>query len=710
MDSPFVRAKAICTSTVTIAYPNHAQSSGEICMVNNSKFMRRRAFLISLGLIGFLTPFAVNKKLKHLNQQSQGFDNQNQDLLANASAGVTDSVGLPKLPNIAKVTGAVIDETQIKHVLHVSKNGSDSNLGTSSQPFLTINQAFSVARAKLAQGEGVKINIAPGTYRESLGHQRFTEEKEQQALFIIEGAVPDQVIISGSDIFAPHTWKHLGKGVYEHDWPYDFGNWTTSHGRHNPPAILGHRAELVFLNGEPLKQIILEKYNYTHNGSDKQSVGTWTYQGFNQPLSTLTEGTFGVAERDENGNKIYIKLPSGVDFNQALIEVATRPNLMVFFSKSNLVVRNLVLQHTANHVYALRPKPLFDHPLGVIDLQRNSKNIYLDRVSLLWNNGQALYLNGLENVTVRQSSFNYNGWKAVGNRILKNVLWVDNETNFNLWRKLWGQGGGWFSAGNKNGQVEQVVFKRHRAIGNLGTGLWFDVHCHDISLEEITTIYNTNGVFLEISNGPFSIKNSLLAHASKVALKSTIASNVTATNNILYGYPYKQPVHISATLRITWSLREGAAAQRNPLHPYPIFYKNNLIVGVPNQKVLVRYWNGIKSESQPEFATFNRAYRGENNIFFVANNRRVFSFHNQYQGLKNLHQWSEARQETNSQWLDPQFVAPEKLDFRLQSKSPLHSITQEQNLPFQKVNNQVIEQAKWFFNWSGWSEHKIVNF
>lgn len=677
-------------------------------MVNNSKFMRRRAFLISLGLIGTLIPVAVSKKIKHLNRQSLDFDHSNQDSQANTSPGITNGLGLPKLPNTAKVTGAMIDETQVQHVLHVSKNGNDGNVGTSSQPFLTIKQAFSVARGKLAQGEGVKISIAAGTYRESLGKQRFTQEKEQQALFIIEGTEPNQVILSGSDVFAPHTWKHLGKGVYEHDWPYDFGNWTTSHGRHNPSAILGHRAELVFINGQPLKQVILEKYNYTDNGSDKQSVGTWTYQGFNQPLSTLTEGTFGIAERDENGNKLYLKLPSGVDFNQALVEVATRPNLIVLFAKSNLVVRNLVLQHTANHVYALQPKPRFDHPLAVIDFKRKTRNVYLDHVSLLWNNGEALFLNGIDNVTVRQSRFNYNGWKAVAMRVLKNVFWVDNETNFNLWRKFWGKGGGWFSAGNKNGQVEQVVFKRHRAIGNLGTGLWFDVHCHDVSLEEITTIYNTNGVFLEISNGPFSIKNSLLAHASKVGLKSTIASNVTATNNILYGYAYQQPIHISATLRITWGLRGGAAAQRNPLHPNPVLYKHNLIVGVPNQKVLVRYWNGVKPQSKPEFAAFNRAYRGENNLFFVANNPRVFSFHNQYQGLKNLHQWSEARNEINSQWLDPQFINPDKLDFRLQPNSPLHSITQAQNFPFQKINNQLIEEASWFFSWSGWSEHKIV--
>ena len=139
-----------------------------------------------------------------------------------------------------------------------------------------------------------------------------------------------------------------------------------------------------------------------------------------------------------------------------------------------------------------------------------------------------------------------------------------------------------------------------------------------------------------------------------------------------------------------------------------MLYKDNLIVGVPNQKVLVRYWNGVKPKSKPEFAAFNRAYRGENNLFFVANNPRVFSFHNQYQGLKNLNQWSEARHEINSQWLDPQFIAPEKLDFRLQPNSPLHSITQAQNLPFQKINNQLIEEANWFFSWSGWSDHKIV--
>ncbi|MBE9171069.1 hypothetical protein IQ238_27325 [Pleurocapsales cyanobacterium LEGE 06147] len=92
---------------------------------------------------------------------------------------------------------------------------------------------------------------------------------------------------------------------------------------------------MVFVNGQPLKQVLLEKYNYTWPDSFS-GKGNHEYIGFNNPKDVLKLGTFGVAELNENGNKIYFRPQDGVDFSQAKIEVATKRFLLRFFHIENV--------------------------------------------------------------------------------------------------------------------------------------------------------------------------------------------------------------------------------------------------------------------------------------------------------------------------------------------------------------------------------------
>ncbi len=147
-------------------------------------------------------------------------------------------------------------------------------------------------------------------------------------------------------------WEDLGDGLFRTDWAYDWGNhaaqWET-------PKVLGHRAEMVFVDGQLMDQVLIEAYDYSisgelmDHGNRKQQ---WEYRGFTDPTEhpeVMPPGTFGVAERDDSGNKLYLRLPGGTSIDDALIEVSTRRQLVRFAGgdwsapgKNNLDIEDLV--------------------------------------------------------------------------------------------------------------------------------------------------------------------------------------------------------------------------------------------------------------------------------------------------------------------------------------------------------------------------------
>ena len=98
------------------------------------------------------------------------------------------------------------------------------------------------------------------------------------------------------------TGSPSARVLYEHPWTNDWGNlWVYS--SFVDATLPAYRSEMVFVDGAPLRQEILEDYEKT----GKQYTN---YTGYTAPQQALTPGTFGVAERDENGNKIFIR-PAG---------------------------------------------------------------------------------------------------------------------------------------------------------------------------------------------------------------------------------------------------------------------------------------------------------------------------------------------------------------------------------------------------------------
>ncbi|MEA3367932.1 MAG: DUF1565 domain-containing protein, partial [Planctomycetota bacterium] len=130
----------------------------------------------------------------------------------------------PSLAWVDAITGAEVDESAVVHTVHVDPaKGDDATEGTKAKPFRTIAAAAARAAKHLGAGEGVRIHLAAGTYREEVD----LKPADTGATLVLEGARPGAVILTGSDDWSdPEAWRPVTgmPGVVGAPWKRDWGD------------------------------------------------------------------------------------------------------------------------------------------------------------------------------------------------------------------------------------------------------------------------------------------------------------------------------------------------------------------------------------------------------------------------------------------------------------------------------------------------------
>ncbi|PQV51490.1 putative secreted protein (Por secretion system target) [Jejuia pallidilutea] len=610
------------------------------------------------------------------------------------------------LPDVSNVNGAYIDESGISNIIYVRQNGgNNANSGKSyNDAKKTITAAFDVALNDLDAGIKTKILIHPGIYRESLGTVDFSlNNNRRHTPLVIEGTNEAQVVWSGADEYAPNTWTNLGNGVYRHNWSYDFGNYTPTFG---PKAEVAVRRELVVVNGNMMRQIPLERYNITGGGNFFGNIEpiSYEYYGFDDPATSLSDFSFGVAEKDENGNYIYVKVPSGFDWSSANIEVATRYTLGKFEKKNGLVFRKITFKNCANNhddfgnVGALR----FGDSYKCI-------NIKFENCTFTQNSANGLKPNG-SHWTLRSCKFNYNGNNGISSSVSKNLLIENCEFNFNNWRgyAFGDRKGGisWYLAGAKIHDCDGVIVRSSKAIGNHSNGLWYDVHVKDVLTDNFISLYNRHGLAIELSNGPYLINRSILAYQLNNPLNYSIIGDANLTNSILLSNSTQRGNNgrDGAALAIQWYDRTDNHASKELVLAKPFITENNIIVKEnstdPGQTIFQDIWpSGSKTE--------NYEYKGIENIYYGA--KSSTAFHSSGYGFNpggdgDLDWWKTAWkvESDNSTWQDPKIADAPNGDFTFENASPVKP--KEYYFPQYKLPEAVANEINDFFTWTTWND------
>ncbi len=124
------------------------------------------------------------------------------------------------------ITGAEIDESAVTRTIHVdAAKGDDSAAGGSrAKPLRTLTAAVEVASTFLRNGQGVRIRLAPGTYREEV---TIRPAEAAGPPLIIEGERKGAVVLSGSDDWSdPERWQPVEghPGILAASWPRRWGD------------------------------------------------------------------------------------------------------------------------------------------------------------------------------------------------------------------------------------------------------------------------------------------------------------------------------------------------------------------------------------------------------------------------------------------------------------------------------------------------------
>jgi len=222
---------------------------------------------------------------------------------------------------LASCSQAIYSQSDNTKEYHVSKNGSDQNIGSENKPFLTIQSAADIAQA------GNVITVHEGTYRERVNPiNGGTSDKKR---IVYQAALGEKVIIKGSEIIK--DWKKLEGDVWEvtltNSYFGDFnpysdtinGHWFESKGRK-------HHTGSVYLNGHWLDE-----------AADQEKIMAKTG---NTPL------WFG---KVDGKNTIIMAQFPGVDPNKEEVEINVRQT--VFFPKKQglnyITVRGFTMSQAA---------------------------------------------------------------------------------------------------------------------------------------------------------------------------------------------------------------------------------------------------------------------------------------------------------------------------------------------------------------------------
>ena len=395
---------------------------------------------------------------------------------------------------------ANITESQTSAIYVDSQKGSDAPLsamsstnlastslvGTSVAPLQTIQAAVNLATLKNQQNIAAKIVVNPGIYRESIN----IGPSQTTAALTIEASTAGTSVISGSDVMT--SWQYETGGTYYYAWSYNFGECPIPTGW---PYIstLGRRTEMVFVNGASLTQVLSS--------------------------SALAPGKFYV---DEPTNQLLIKPPVNTNMSTAVVEVATRSQILNVSGRSNLVVRGLTLEHARSCVN--------DSAASI----SSSKGVLVDSVHANWNNWGGLEITSSSNITVQYSEASHNGGVGLHGYQDVNSLWTNNKTDYNNWRGAEGGLYDWGMGGFKSLLMHTATVQYHHSYGNQAQGLWFDTDNKNIT---INNVYLSNNrlanLQLEANEGPIVVKNSYLCNGLAGA-ELLNSANTTFQSNTFY--------------------------------------------------------------------------------------------------------------------------------------------------------------------------------
>jgi len=378
--------------------------------------------------------------------------------------------------------------------------GSDNNPGTKSLPLKTIGASVSLAETNNQNSVGSRVIINPGTYRESVTVSPNHNSTSLPITF--EAATNGTVFVSGAEQYTGWGTYSGNDKIYTNTWSYQWGLCTPADNMPTVPDIVLRR-EMVFVNGTALTEVL--------------------------SLNEVVVGTFFV---DQTNSTIYVWPPSGVNINDADVEVATQPTIWTVQNQSNIVVRGLTFEYA---------NTCAESPAVVVEGGGTVSNILFDTDNFVWNNAEGLYLSDpLTYFTVQNSTANHNGGSGIHTYQTLYGLFSSNVAAYNNWRGAQGAFYNWNAGGLHYYGVHEQTNEGVSTYYNQSFGVHFDTDNQNVSSTSWVSFGNVlASMFVEKSEGPVTFSGSDFcsgmpaSYSSNNALAVRNSESVSLTDSTL---------------------------------------------------------------------------------------------------------------------------------------------------------------------------------
>lgn len=392
-------------------------------------------------------------------------------------------------------------------------NAQDSGTGSAAAPYKTLSYAMSQLRP------GDHLTIAAGTYRDALlfptniwsridakliatgkmHHLNLTKDTQT----VIEGK--GEVLIKGSNLVT--DWRDLGNGRFVKVWPDE--------------------TQQVFIDGKPLLQVggtifggFPTKPNHSLAMLHKSQKGIWPGRR-DGDQNAMPENSFYYHHA---AKALYLQTNLAA-LNNHTVEVSVRPALLSGQGLTDIIVKNIKFEH-ANTSAKMRG--------GLISM--SGLRLRLDNLHVNQADSIGIELIG-DDITLTNSKANQSGQLGIlarGDR----MQFINNETNDNNTRGFnkWWEAGGIKFVGN--GGLQNSLVSEHKALRNMGDGIWFDWKNRNNTVKNSLSAYNSGfGIHYEASDQGRIINNLVLANQQRGVYlahssQTLVAFNLVAGNKM----------------------------------------------------------------------------------------------------------------------------------------------------------------------------------
>ncbi len=377
--------------------------------------------------------------------------------------------------------------------------------GSAEVPFKTLAAACHKACA------GDTVIVQPGVYREILTPVR-SGRKDAPITFQAGGP---GVWIKGSDVIG--GWTREGALWVKRPWRQRmFYDAQSMDGMGMAPFHSSARMEQVFIDGKPLQ---------------------WT-----PDRSSLQEGGFCWAA---DGSEIVLRLNSDMNPNAALVEIPIRPCVVAAWPETDTPRSTNEAERTQHSLESLMLPAIdwivirgfqFAHNAATINrsgVRVQGRHWTLEGNTVEWMNTIGIGVD--DDVTLRNNLTRFNGQCGIGgtaNRALLdgNTSYLDNVRDFNT---------SWGGCGIKLAMSSNIKIVGQGVVCTAGAGIWFDIDCYDVQIEDSAIICNRlsqagashGGIFYEVSYKATMAENTIFGNHWGIDGKDAYGGGITISSS-----------------------------------------------------------------------------------------------------------------------------------------------------------------------------------